>query len=81
MHQQGLSCKKSSSLHERYFYGGGAFFALGYFKLHFVVLTNFVDEVGYVYENVLAAVVKFDEAEAFGFVEEFYGSGLHDARE
>ena len=81
MHQRGLFLQRSNSLHERYFYGVRAFFALGYFKLHFVVLTNFVDEVGYVYENVLAVVVEFDEAEAFGFVEEFYGSGLHDARE
>nr|GFD11400.1 hypothetical protein [Tanacetum cinerariifolium] len=58
-----------------------AFFALGYFKLHLVILADFADEVGYVDENVLASLVYFDEAEAFGFVEEFYGSCLHDAED
>jgi len=73
--------KSKRYLNQRYFNSVRAFFALGNFKLHFVVLADFVHEVGYVDEYVLAGAVYFDEAEAFGFVEEFYGSCLHDARE
>jgi hypothetical protein len=80
-YQQGFSIYQSGqSLYERYFNSVWAFFALGYFKLHFVILANFADEVGYVDEYVLAGAVYFDEAEAFSVVEKFYGSGLHDAR-
>jgi hypothetical protein len=68
-------------LNERYFYSVWAFFALGNFKLHLVILANLADEVGYVHEDIFAALVYFDEAEAFGFVEEFYGSCLHDAKD
>jgi hypothetical protein len=68
-------------LNERHFHCVRAFFALGDFELHFVVFTNLVNEVRYVNEDILAGAVYFDEAEAFGFVEEFYGSCLHNARE
>lgn len=70
-----------AGLNQRYFYSGGAFFALGHFELYLVILADFADEVGYVYEHVFAGLVYFDEAEAFGFVEEFYGSCLHDAKD
>ena len=76
-----LRLVRSSELNERYFHCVRAFFALGNFKLHFVVFTNLVYEVRYVNEHVLAGAVYFDEAEAFGFVKEFYGSCLHNARE
>jgi hypothetical protein len=69
------------ALDERYFHGVRAFFALSYFELHLVILADFADEVGNVYEDIFATLVYFDEAEAFGFVEEFYGSCLHDAKD
>ena len=69
------------ALDERYFHCVRAFFALSYFELYLVILADFADEVGNVYENVFAAFVYFDEAEAFGFVKEFYGSCLHDAKD
>lgn len=71
----------SAGLNQRYFYSVRAFFALGDFELNLVILADFADEVGYVYEDIFATLVYFDEAEAFGFVEEFYGSCLHDAKD
>jgi hypothetical protein len=70
--------QRSDELNQRNFYCVRAFFALGYLELNFVVLADFAAlKVSYVYENVVASFVVFDETKAFGFIEEFYRSGRH----
>lgn len=72
--------KSTGSLCEGYFSGVQALAALLYFKLHFVVFADFVNEAGYVYEDVFARLICLDEAKPFGFIEKFNGSCLHNAK-
>jgi hypothetical protein len=65
---------KLSQLH---FYGVQALTALSNFEFNFVFVADFVDQLAYVYEDVLAGLVHFDETKTFGLVEEFYSSCLH----
>lgn len=55
-----------------------SFSALFYIVLYFVVLTNFLNETGFVYKNIITTFVGFNEAKAFGRVEKFYGALLHN---
>ena len=59
-------------------YSAQALTAFFYLELNLVVVADFVDEARYVNENVLTGSTVVDETKAFGLIEEFYGSCLHD---
>ena len=52
------------------------FTALNHVERYFVILRDFVDEAGDVYENFIATVF-FDESKTFGLIEEFNDSCFH----
>lgn len=54
-----------------------AFFAASGVIVDDIAFANVVDETCSVYENFLFRGVVNDEAKAFGFIEEFYCSGIH----
>ncbi len=73
-----LSQSKCWKLNQRHFHSVRAFFALGYFVLHFVVFADRANlEVADVNEDIFASFVVFDETKAFGVIKEFYRSGGH----
>ena len=59
-------------------YGIDAFFALGSLIFYPVIFFDLRFKSWYVYENIIASIVWFDKAKAFGVIEEFYGSLRHN---
>jgi hypothetical protein len=55
-----------------------SFFAIFHFERNAVIFTDFVNKTSLVYEDVLVCLVRYDEAETFRHVVEFYFTCLHD---
>ncbi len=54
-----------------------AFTTFHFFELNPVVFTNFFQEAAVVYEYLFFCFVRYNEAIAFGLIEELYSSGFH----
>jgi hypothetical protein len=69
--------RKADGLSQLNFHSVQTLTALSNFELNLVVVTDFVDQLGNVNEDIFASLVHFDETKTLGLIEKFYSSCLH----